>query len=97
MLLRHGAEVNATNSAGATPLLYGPHHTGIVRALLAHGADPNIASALGSTPLMAAAARGDAPKVCDPGPSLRFSPRYQFAGVQPCKQGVLETEIKCLS
>ncbi|MEO8427661.1 MAG: ankyrin repeat domain-containing protein [Verrucomicrobiota bacterium] len=52
-LLKSGAEVNATNHAGATPLLYGAHNTAIVRDLLDRGANPNMASALGSTPLMA--------------------------------------------
>jgi ankyrin repeat protein len=58
VLLRHGAEVNATNNAGATPLLYGAHHAGIVRDLLAHAADPNIPSINGQTPLLAAATCG---------------------------------------
>jgi ankyrin repeat protein len=59
LLLEKGAAVNATNQAGATPLLYGAHSAAIVHALLNHGANPNIASVLGSTPLMAAVMRPD--------------------------------------
>jgi ankyrin repeat protein len=58
-LLQAGAEVDAQNAAGATPLLYGAGHAGIVRALLARGASPNAASNLQVTPLMAAAAHAD--------------------------------------
>lgn len=55
-LLAADAEVDARNQAGATPLLYGAAHPGIVRLLLDRGAAVNAASALRNTPLMVAAA-----------------------------------------
>lgn len=53
-LLAAGAEVDAKNTAEATPLLYGAGHAEIVRALLAKGANPNAVSKAKNTPLMAA-------------------------------------------
>lgn len=53
-LLAAGAEMDARNSAEATPLLYGAGHAGIVSALLQRGANPNAESKLKVTPLMAA-------------------------------------------
>ena len=55
-LLAAGADASASNTAGATPLLYGAGHSGIVAALLERGANPNAVSAAGGTPLMAAVA-----------------------------------------
>jgi ankyrin repeat protein len=55
-LLATGAEPDAKNKAGATPLLYGAGHPEIVRALLARGANPNAASTAKATPLMVAVA-----------------------------------------
>ncbi|MBL9135317.1 MAG: ankyrin repeat domain-containing protein [Verrucomicrobiales bacterium] len=54
-LLRAGAQVNATNHAGVTPLLRAAADPAKVASLLQHGAQPNLASALGHTPLMLAA------------------------------------------
>lgn len=52
-LLTAGANPNAKNNAGATPLLYGAGHAEVVRLLLEKKADPNAKSAAGNTPLMA--------------------------------------------
>jgi ankyrin repeat protein len=54
-LLEAGAQVNATNQAGVTPLLRAAADPAKVALLLARGANPNLASALGHTPLMLAA------------------------------------------
>ena len=65
-LLDHGAEVNAHDDAGTTPLLeilgVWRGSLDIVRLLLAKGADPNAANNNGRTPLMvvAASAKRDA-------------------------------------
>jgi ankyrin repeat protein len=53
-LLAAGAEADAKNVAGATPLIYGAGHPEIVRALLARGANPNAVSTTKNTPLMSA-------------------------------------------
>ncbi|MCK6501411.1 MAG: ankyrin repeat domain-containing protein, partial [Nitrospira sp.] len=55
LLVRSGADVNATNREGVTPLLRAAADSAKVALLLQHGADPNLASALGHTPLMLAA------------------------------------------
>jgi ankyrin repeat protein len=62
-MLGAGAEVDARNTAAATPLLYGAGHAGIIRALLARGADPNAASKLKITPLMVAVSHPDSLEV----------------------------------
>ena len=59
-LIEQGADVNATNRAGATPLLYGTGSETLTRTLLEHGANPNIASLQERTPLMAAVQRNQA-------------------------------------
>ncbi|MGX2040485.1 ankyrin repeat domain-containing protein [Methylocaldum sp. MU1018] len=59
-LLARGADVNAKNGAGRTPLM-GAAFSGNVRAirkLLAFGADPNTADKRGVTALMEAVAQG---------------------------------------
>ncbi|HVR75362.1 MAG TPA: ankyrin repeat domain-containing protein [Planctomycetota bacterium] len=56
LLLEHGADPRAVNSAGATALLWGAGDLEKVRLLLARGADPHACSALGNTALLAAAA-----------------------------------------
>lgn len=53
-VLDRGADVNATNAAGATALLRGAANPEVVQLLLDRGAQPNTASALGHTPLMLA-------------------------------------------
>jgi ankyrin repeat protein/mono/diheme cytochrome c family protein len=53
-MLDLGADVNATNAAGATALLRGAANPEVVKLLLDRGAQPNSASALGHTPLMLA-------------------------------------------
>lgn len=58
LLLAHGADVNAKNRLGETPLLEAAGCTAVVELLLAHGADVNIKDNDGQTPLLAAAARG---------------------------------------
>jgi Ankyrin repeats (many copies) len=54
LLLQAGADVNAKNHEGATPLLIGLSHASIacVPALLEHGADVNAADSRGRTALM---------------------------------------------
>lgn len=59
-LINAGANVNATNNAGATPLHYGVGSEPIVAQLLKAGANPNARSKAGNTPLHSAAARTDA-------------------------------------
>ncbi|MGE3309921.1 MAG: ankyrin repeat domain-containing protein [Limisphaerales bacterium] len=54
-LLDRGADVNATNRAGATALIRGAARPEMVRLLLERGADPARATGLGHTPLMLAA------------------------------------------
>src|SRR5688572_24254357 len=49
-LLAAGADPNARNDAGATPLHYGTGNERIVAALLAHGAAPDAVSKIGGTP-----------------------------------------------
>jgi ankyrin repeat protein len=61
-LIRAGANVNAANDLGVTPLWTASLNgsTPMVRRLLAAGANPNIALLAGETPLMAAARSGNA-------------------------------------
>jgi len=56
-LLAAGADANATNRAGATPLHYGTGSERMVRALLKAGAQPNVTSGIGLTPLLTAVTR----------------------------------------
>ncbi len=59
-----GANANARNDAGATPLMWAVHDLETTRALVEHGADVNARSADGRTPLFLAAGRpGAAPIV----------------------------------
>jgi ankyrin repeat protein/mono/diheme cytochrome c family protein len=58
-LLAQGADANALNRAGATPLHYGVTSERIVAALLSHGAKPDVASNIGVTPLLGAVAIPD--------------------------------------
>jgi uncharacterized protein len=54
LLLRHGANVNAADSDGGTPLLYacgGGNPTALIRLLLLRGADVNVRNHAGDTPL----------------------------------------------
>jgi ankyrin repeat protein len=65
MLVRAGADVNAANDYGVTPLsaACASGSTAIVELLLASGAKPNTANAAGETPLMIAARTGAADAV----------------------------------
>ncbi|MFL5759338.1 MAG: ankyrin repeat domain-containing protein [Thermomicrobiales bacterium] len=59
LLLQHGANVNATDAGGWTPLGLAAHEGRgpIIEILLAAGADPNKPNAQGDTPLMVARER----------------------------------------
>lgn len=60
MFLNRGDLVDATNSAGMTPLMWAvtKGHTNVVQLLLAHGANIQTCSTNGMTPLLFAAAEG---------------------------------------
>jgi ankyrin repeat protein len=55
LLIKRGADVNATNSAGATPLLRSATDLAKTALLVESGADVNARSALGNSPLLLAA------------------------------------------
>lgn len=57
LLIGAGANVNATNELGVTPLALAPS-AAVVERLLVAGANPNIATATGESPLMAAVRAG---------------------------------------
>ena len=56
LLLKYGADPNATNQAGVTALVWGVRELAKVHMLLGAGADPNVQTRLGNTPLIIAAA-----------------------------------------
>ncbi len=58
-LLERHATVDILNGAGATPLIFGAGHPGIVKLLLEHGANPNVAAKSEITPLVAAVQQGE--------------------------------------
>jgi ankyrin repeat protein len=58
-LIAQGADVNALNQAGATPLHYAVTNARIVTALLTRGAKPDVVSKIGITPLLGAVSRPD--------------------------------------
>jgi ankyrin repeat protein len=58
-LIKAGANVNATNAVGATPLHYAVGNEPVVELLLGAGANPNALSGSRFTPLFSAAARQD--------------------------------------
>jgi N-acyl-D-amino-acid deacylase len=60
VLVNAGAEVNASNDFGATPLMWAITDPEKVRLLLAHGAEVNARSKMGRTPLWLAAAHDGA-------------------------------------
>jgi ankyrin repeat protein len=55
LLLERGADANASNAAGATPLLRAAGDADKIALLLDHGAEVNVHSRLGNTPLILAA------------------------------------------
>ncbi len=57
LLLKYGADVNATNGSGRTPLVHAINHgrPDLVQKLLAAGANPNLPSTEGRSPLSYAA------------------------------------------
>ncbi|MBV9863920.1 MAG: ankyrin repeat domain-containing protein [Abitibacteriaceae bacterium] len=59
-LLAHGAEANAQNDAGLTPLYYAAKwvQAEVIQIFIAHGADVNVVGEAGRTPLHWAALRG---------------------------------------
>ncbi len=62
-LLQHGADINAQDEGGYTPLIMAvsQEHTNIARLLLAHGADPNLQNTHGWTALYYATHQFPAP------------------------------------
>ncbi|XP_076435310.1 uncharacterized protein LOC143275219 [Babylonia areolata] len=62
LLLRAGADVNAKDSDGCTPLMWAGRggHTNTSKLLMEHGADVNAKDILGHTPLMCAVRGGHA-------------------------------------
>ena len=56
-LLSRGADVNALNDSGATPLIYATGSLPLVRLLIEHGANINHLTELKSTPLLTASRR----------------------------------------
>ncbi|MBN1238644.1 MAG: ankyrin repeat domain-containing protein [Gammaproteobacteria bacterium] len=64
-LIASGADVNAAEPDGSTPLLWAAYqsHPEMVSALLAAGADPDAANEFGITPLLQASRYGDAPVI----------------------------------
>ena len=61
LLLKYGADINATNSDGRTPLFHAINFSRpeLVQKLLTAGANPNLQSAEGRTPLSYAAEQGN--------------------------------------
>jgi len=61
LLIDSGANVNAVNELGATPLWLGAINgsSDMLKQLLEAGANPNVALSMGETPLMAAARSGN--------------------------------------
>jgi hypothetical protein len=57
LLLELGADVNATDHSGDTPLHFAERNPDAVQALLAHGANPDMENRSGQTPLAYALAR----------------------------------------
>ncbi len=60
-LIKEGADINAQNSNGWTPLMFavGSAHSDLVELLLDMGADPDVPTGQGMTPLMKAAMGND--------------------------------------
>ena len=65
LLIAHGADANAEDSDGWTPMHYAAYcgHAEAVKFLIAHGADANAKNNNGMTPLHYAACRGHAEAV----------------------------------
>src|SRR3990167_5260424 len=65
LLIAHGADANAEDSDGWTPMHYAEYcgHAEAVKFLIAHGADANAKNNNGMTPLHHAACRGHAEAV----------------------------------
>ena len=61
LLIEAGADVNAANALGATPLWLAAINGSapMVERLLESGGDPNVSLKMGETPLMTAARSGD--------------------------------------
>jgi ankyrin repeat protein len=83
-LLKRGADINATNNAGMTPVLAAimSDHFGIAEFLVSAGAKLNVATANGSTQLIAAIVEG------------RTNVVVYFSGMEPIPTGATKTGLR---
>jgi ankyrin repeat protein len=100
--LGNGADPNATDSSGNTPLIHAvlSRQLPSVKRLLDSGADPNAVNALGMTPLMLAAQVNDVAVIhvllargADP---QRQSPQYHLTALQFAQRSLAPEAVAAL-